>query len=321
MIYYIINDDVKRKRNGVSFALENFGKMLEREGQPVVRLTKTNNPIISARRFLQIKRSTIIMNIPSSYRGVFYAIFCALFVKINKNKLTAQLHRSDYKYAYWPLKLIFWLSDSVVFVAPSQKRQWMSGTYKAKSFVIPPFTDLEMNFVNRRGVPTGYLYENRYVLCICNLTPTKNLLALIEAYEELDKPTLSLLLVGDVLDKEFATRVYDKACRNRNIKILSGASRPKIFELIRSCEFLIQPSLNEAFPTITQEALYFNKMVFVHDTGYSKDYLPSYCIRDMSSISNIKELINSDVPSFIPWNQAAWFQQKLSALRDYIGNE
>ena len=85
------------------------------------------------------------------------------------------------------------------------------------------------------------------ILAVSSLSPQKNFLSLIKAFNLIDKPSVDLYIVGDSHKNFSSNNVLDEMSDNPNIKILGRVSDSELVSLYSTSLCFVYPSFYEGF--------------------------------------------------------------------------
>lgn len=105
--------------------------------------------------------------------------------------------------------------------------------------------------------------SGKYLLFVGTFEPRKNILLLLEAYDQFVKSTGSKLQLYCVGHIGWADLLLGREIRKRNlenlVKVVIGPSSDELAEIYRNCLFLVLPSKYEGFGLTVVEAMSFQK--------------------------------------------------------------
>lgn len=127
-----------------------------------------------------------------------------------------------------------------------------------KSLSVSQFTAMEMAEAGIAGevqaLPIQAIHslnwvpdeEDKYILCIAVQEPHKNLVRLVEAWDEAETGTSRLVICGRLgAESDALNRVIADSKKSSRIEVKSGLSDHEYVELLNGCWGYIQPSLYE----------------------------------------------------------------------------
>lgn len=98
------------------------------------------------------------------------------------------------------------------------------------------------------------------IVCIANIVPMKNQEILIYALSQLCKqfPNVRLMLVGEIVDKEYYRKLYLKVMElklTKNVYFIGGVSHRKVWKFLETSDVTVLPSRFEAMSMAALECL------------------------------------------------------------------
>jgi len=137
---------------------------------------------------------------------------------------------------------------------------------KAKVRTLYP--GVEVSFPNKetvgRTLKKHHLDKNQFILTVAKLEPRKNLERLIKAHQELNNPSLPLVIVGP---KGWGSLKL----KAENVFLLGYLNDAELYSLYQSCLFFVYPSLYEGFGYPLIEAASFGTAIATANTSSLKE--------------------------------------------------
>lgn len=136
-------------------------------------------------------------------------------------------------------------------------------TYKISNHKISvAYNGLSQSFL--AYIPGNNPYDFKYMLTVGSFQPRKNLLRLLEAYQQINMPKPKLIVVG-TSNKVFKSICQDLDFFDQEIIIKENVSDNELCALYSHAEKFIFPSLYEGFGLPIIEALHFSCPVIASD--------------------------------------------------------
>ena len=161
----------------------------------------------------------------------------------------------------------------------------------------------------------------------------KNQLNLVKAFVKLssEKTNLKLILAGSIKDQYYFAKIKDEAAKvakNSQIIIMDELDKKKVHSLIKSCNYVVAPSINEGFGRIAREALAYQKPVIAsNEGGYSdiiKDGVNGILVNPYDSKSiygGIKTALSAKF-AIVQESKENRFEQYISKIKSiYLGKQ
>ncbi len=213
--------------------------------------------------------------------------FSSTFFKINCKRRITTIHdafhlshkKSFSRLAYLYAKILYYrsilLSDVVVTVSEFSKRELekhIGIEREIKVIYNGVDYDLFHNQDNEVVKAVKHKYPDKYLLCVGNIKPHKNLRVVIDAFLKLKNPNLSLVIVGK--NDGFISQDNDvqKRCSNIGNILFTGFVEDKeLIGLYQQAQAFVFPSLYEGFGLPPLEALCSGTRVLVSNQEAMKE--------------------------------------------------
>jgi glycosyltransferase involved in cell wall biosynthesis len=154
-----------------------------------------------------------------------------------------------------------------------QKKYDRNNAHLIRNGVAPPI------FVRR----TDYLIElgvepRKYLFAMGRFVPEKNFHALIEAYTQLNRPDIRLVIAGDAdIEDDYSRRLKAEA-RNSGAILTGFIKGERLQSLLTHARLFVLPSSHEGLPIALLEAMSYGLPVLAGDISANKEVgLPDSC--------------------------------------------
>lgn len=237
-------------------------------------------------------------------QGLNSALFIPI-LKMFRLKVVYTQHSTDYNYPKWGwlAKKILLFSeycgsnaDQITVVSPLiQKR------FKDEYNKVVEITYNGVNFKKNKNTKNNSFDENilkrKYILFVGRITPEKDLITLVKAFNMINDSKLYLVIVGSADHNDRYTReVYSMASTNKKIIFTGMVKNNELAILYEKAKLFVLPSKFEAFGIVALEAIYCNCQILVSDILPLKQY--DFLEKNhYFKVGNIEDLVNK-----IRWN-------------------
>jgi len=202
------------------------------------------------------------------------------FLRLFGLKVIYTHHSIDYLYPKWGrvAKIVFKVSEycakyaNEVFVVSPILKKHLSNKYQLKSKLI--YNGIDFSEVEEVYSANGFdIINNKYLLFVGRITPEKDLLTLINAFNLLNEIDLYLLIVGDCDHQDsYSAAVSELASKNSKIIFAGFVPSIQLANIYRNAELFILPSLHESMGIVVLEAIYFYADVLLSDIPALVDF-------------------------------------------------
>lgn len=182
-------------------------------------------------------------------------------------------HSIDYLYPKWGrlARIVFKVSEycakfsTEVFVVSPILKKHLSVKYQLQSQLI--YNGIDFNQTeNVYSVNDFDIINNKYLLFVGRITPEKDILTLMNAFNLLGEINLYLLIVGDCDHKDkYSTAVSELASKNSHIIISGYIPSKQLANIYQNTELFILASKYESLPLVVLEAIYFYADILLSD--------------------------------------------------------
>lgn len=232
-------------------------------------------------------------NIPTLYRGKFITTIHDLTLLDHKNirgsKLAYSVKQTAFRYAFATAAK----RSMVVITATEYVRHQVIDRFHQNPHKVIAIAEAATPL---KGVSTEYSYllNRKYILCVGNAYPYKNLKRLIDAFHELHDPTIVLVLVGktDLFFQQMQAYVS-----NNHIKYVhftGFVSEQQLHWLYQHAALYVFPSLSEGFGLPGLEAMQYGLPVVASSaTCLPEVYGDAAVYFDPNNTADMARVINS----------------------------
>jgi glycosyltransferase involved in cell wall biosynthesis len=136
------------------------------------------------------------------------------------------------------------------------------------------------------------ILKEKYILFVGRITPEKDLITLIEAFNSINESELYLVIVGGAdYGDNYSKKVYSTALSNEKIIFTGVIENNELPILYRKARLFILPSIYESFGIVVLEAIYFKVSVLLSDIKSLQqfDFLGEH---NYFKVGNSKDLAN-----------------------------
>lgn len=194
----------------------------------------------------------------------------------------------------YAMKLLYPLSDKIIAISDGiysyLKNDLSINAEKIVKLNNPIDID---NIKHRSTLQIPVELPNNYVTFIGRISPVKNLLFLLHAFDEANIGDIYLVIVGDG-DYMYRVREEILTLKKKEYVLCVGAVANPLPILAKS-ELLLLPSFSEAFPTILLEAMCLGKSIVATPTQGAMEILKNekngFISRDFTDIRYFARLI------------------------------
>ena len=109
------------------------------------------------------------------------------------------------------------------------------------------------------------LVEDGYILFLGRMERVKRIDLLINAFKEVNSPTLKLVIAGDTKDVRYKNHLLELAKGNNKIIFTGFVGGRLKEELLSNCLLFVLPSVSEGMPTAIMEAMSCGKVCLISD--------------------------------------------------------
>ncbi len=215
------------------------------------------------------------------FEGTSATLFCFIPKLLNK-KVVVTLHSPEWKRKKWGLiaKLLLQLAEITGFffsnriiVVDYELSRYLPQRYRWKSIYVPFYSETKKNLPPNL-IKKKFGLAADYLLYLGRFSPEKRIEWLIRYFNKHRPHRLKLVLAGDCIHEyEYKKQIVSLAKNNPNIIWLGYVFGQLKKELIANCLFLILPSELEGAPIVINEAISYNKFVFINQQ-FSYIYQP-----------------------------------------------
>lgn len=232
--------------------------------------------------------------------------------------VVATHHGEDYKREKWGrlAKFILRIGEmSAAYTANARIAVSRSLAAELTTKYQKAFTYIPNGVESGRWVPTSRaldqfgLEPGKYILNVSRLVPEKRHMDLIDAFRELGRPDLRLVLVGAADHKSsYSQRVSEAAMATPGVVMTGFLNGLPLAEIFSHAGVFVLPSSHEGLPIALLEAMSYCRPVVASDIDANRNVgLPSHCYVETGSPSAIarrlKQVFANDIEGapYVDW--------------------
>ncbi|MEW6570928.1 MAG: glycosyltransferase family 4 protein [Nitrospirota bacterium] len=298
---------VRKRCEVTALTIKQYTKTNNWKGISFIRIPSASSKTFQKPIYNLISASYCILRKPDiiHIHGLNAGLFIWLF-RLFGLKVVATFHSMDYLYPKW--------NGLVKAMLRHSEKQFLSADYiiTVSKPYLKHFNELgrlqEISYLpNGVTLINGWnvkdentildkwkLRENGYILTVGRITPEKDVLTLIEAFNKTNHNEMKLVVVGSA---EFQEQYFEKLKRISNDKVIFTGQLNKndLSVLYSSCRLFVLSSLYEGLPNALLEAMSFNCDILASDIDShvaigleQDDYFKAQDIDDLSNKINQK---------------------------------